>query len=277
MSERRPLSERYPFLWQLSVNKGILVRNIQDLVSKETISRTRQEEPLPYVVASYSVPMMKKGPGIDPVTQENKAVNVHIASSKLTGMIIHPGETFSFWKTVGSISRKKGYREGRVIKDNRLIVDVGGGLCNLANVICNAVLRSPLTITEFHQHSDALACDLDHRIPMANGTSVAYNYVDYRFKNETDADFQLVIICPDDTLTAELRSTHPFDQTYRITEDDHHFEKEGDTYYRISKIYKEVCDADGYLLNRELIWNNHSKVMFDPSMIPEDMIHTSEK
>lgn len=60
MSERRPLSERYPFLWQLSVNKGILVRNIQDWSRKETISRTRQEEPLPYVVASYSVPMMKR-------------------------------------------------------------------------------------------------------------------------------------------------------------------------------------------------------------------------
>lgn len=258
--------------WHLATFKGIAMRRLQDLLSSQTISKSRQDAPLPYVVSSFQSPMIKKGPGIDPQTQENKAVNVRIASRKLNGLVIHPGETFSFWITVGSISRRKGYLEGRVIKDNKLIVDVGGGLCNLANTLCNAVLRTPLSITEFHKHSDALACDLDHRVPMANGTSVAYNYVDYRFKNTTDADFQLMASCPGDTLTIELRSTRPFDKTYKITEDDHHFEKDGENYYRISRIYKEVYDAAGVQKARELIWDNRSKVLFDPSLIPEEMI-----
>ncbi len=59
---------------------------------------------------------------------------------------------------------------------------MGGGLCNLANTINLLVLHSPLEITEFHTHSDALAPDDGERIPLKDGTCVGYNYIDYRFK-----------------------------------------------------------------------------------------------
>ena len=60
---------------------------------------------------------------------------------------------------------------------------------------------------------------------------------------------------------------------YAITEDGHHFQKEGEKYYRVSKIYKETFDrATNSLLKRELNWDNHSEVMFDYSLIPEDQI-----
>ncbi len=72
-------------------------------------------------------------------------------------MMIHPGETFSFWKTVGKTTKKNGYKEGRIIKNNRLIAGVGGGLCNLGNTLHLLVLHSPLKVTEFHKHSNALA------------------------------------------------------------------------------------------------------------------------
>ena len=59
---------------------------------------------------------------------------------------------------------------------------LGGGLCNLANTIYWIVLHSPLEVTEFHQHSDALAPNEGKRMPFSSGTSVCYNNVDYRFK-----------------------------------------------------------------------------------------------
>lgn len=56
--------------------------------------------------------------------------------------------------------RKKGYKAGRVIERNKLILGIGGGgICNLANTINLLVIHSPLLITEFHTHSDALAPD----------------------------------------------------------------------------------------------------------------------
>ena len=118
--------------------------------------------------------------------QENKAVNLSLAAPKVNTVLIRPGETFSFWLTVGKTTKSKGYKDGRVIINNRLTPGIGGGLCNLSNTIHRLVLHSPLEVTEFHSHSDALAPDEGKRVPFSSGTSVSYNYIDYRFKNNTD-------------------------------------------------------------------------------------------
>ena len=47
-------------------------------------------------------------------------------------------------------------------------------------------MHSPLKVTELHTHSDALSPDHGTRVPFGTGTSVSYNYVDYRFKNITN-------------------------------------------------------------------------------------------
>lgn len=262
-----------PLFYNISMYKGILIRNIKDLFSKIKFAKNKENEKLKNVVSEYNSVIIKKGKGIDPVTQENKAVNIKIASSKISGIVIHPGEVFSFWRTLGTVNKKKGYKEGRVIKQDKLVKGTGGGLCNLANTINNLILHSPLEIIEFHKHSDALASDIDHRVPMANGTSVSYNYIDYRFKNNTDQDIQLLLWCDDSKLYGELRSERDFPLEYNIEEEDHHFEEEDGKYYRVSKIYKNTIDkSTKEIIDRELIWDNHSLVMFDSDLIPDNMI-----
>lgn len=276
MKRRKNFCDMNPFFYTLSTYKGIITRDIQDLFNKEKFARGKQEAQLPDLVYEYSSVMIKKGKGIDPKTQENKAVNIRLASDKITGILIRPGESFSFWKTVGSVTKRKGYKSGRVIRQNKLITGTGGGLCNLANTINNLILHSPMEITEFHQHSDALAFDLDHRVPMANGTSVSYNYIDYRFKNTTQQMFQLVLWCDDTTLYAQLRSEYETACRYELVEENHHFEKKGKRYYRVSKIYRNTIDkATEKNINKELIWDNHSLVMFDYHLIPKELIKES--
>jgi hypothetical protein len=85
---------------------------------------------------------------------------------------------------------------------------MGGGLCNLANTIHLLFLHSPLEVTEFHQHSDALAPDEGKRVPFSSGTSVVYNYIDYRVKNTTDQDVQLCLWCEDEKLFGEYYSDY---------------------------------------------------------------------
>ena len=135
-------------------------------------------------------------------------------------------------------------------------------------------MHSPLTITEFHKHSDALAPDAGGvRVPMSAGTSVSYNYIDYRFQNNTDQTFQLCIWCENEELKAELRSEHDVPYRYEIVEEDHHFHKEGDKYYRISKIYRDTIEkATQKMIDHQLIWDNHSMVMFDEALIPKEWI-----
>ena len=271
--KRRNFCELGPVAYEISTQKEILKRNIQNALSKETFAGEKASEPLPVLVSEYSSCMIKRGPGIDPVSQENKAVNLKIAGGFINGIIIHPGEVFSFWKLVGHATPKRGFKEGRVIQNDRLILATGGGLCNLANTVNHMVLHSPLSITELHTHSDALAMESGAREPFANGTSVCYNMVDYRFKNNTDQDFQLLLHCEGDTQYGELRCQKELPYKYTLAEEDHHFQKEGDDYYRVSKIYKLTIDKESEeVREKELVWDNHSLVMFSHDQIPPSLI-----
>lgn len=74
--------------------------------------------------------------------QRNKLVNLRLASAQINGLVVQPGETFSFWKLVGEPSAKRGYLDGLVISAGKLGRGVGGGLCQLANLIHWLVLNS---------------------------------------------------------------------------------------------------------------------------------------
>lgn len=261
--------------YEISLKKEIIKRHIRNILSGEHFSKKRSLQSMPAVIASYSGEMIKKGPGIDLQLQLNKAKNIELACSKIDGLVIEPGESFSFWHYVGKTFRGNGFSEGRVIVNGKLISGTGGGLCNLANTLNLLVMHSPLTITEIHHHSDALAPDPDNKYtPYGAGTSVNYNFIDYRFRNDTDQPVQLRTWCDGSILKAELRSVKEYPYNYHIVGEDHHFHKEENgKFYRKSKIYRETIDkATNKVINRELKWNNRSEVMFDYSLIPQELI-----
>ncbi len=262
-----------PTCYAISVKKEILKRHIKNLMSSDKLAKTKSDKILPNVVSSHSSNMIKRAPGVDLTLQLNKAVNIDLAGSKINGIVIRPGETFSFWDAVGKITKKKGYKEGRVLKNNKLIAGMGGGLCNLSNTLHLLILHSPLEVTEFHKHSDALAPDEGKRKPFSAGTSVSYNNLDYRFKNNTDQNVQLIVRCEGETLVAELRSEKPYPYRYELFEEDHHFKMEGEVFYRNSMIYRNVFDVQtDDLVEKEFVHKNHSKVMFDYDLIPKELI-----
>lgn len=136
-------------------------------------------------------------------------------------------------------------------------------------------MDSPLTVTEIHYHSDALAPDPNGiRVPYSTGTSVNYNFLDYRFRNDTEQVVQLFAWCDGDILRTELRTTKEFPFSYRIVEENHHFHLEDNgKFYRKSKIYREVIEkTTGEVVKRVLKWDNRSEVMFDYSLIPSEHI-----
>ena len=262
-----------PTTYKISLKKEILKRHIQNFKQGKKFSKIRKESLLPNLVSSHSIKLIKRGPGIDINLQKGKATNIQIAAQTLNHIIIKPGEEFSFWSLVGNTTKRKGYQEGRVIFNEEVVPGIGGGLCNLANLLHLLIVHSPMEITEFHAHSDALDPDKGERKPFANGTSVQYNNQDYRFKNNTDQVMQLRTWVDNEILFGELRSESQFPFTFQIIEEDHHFKKEGDHYYRNSMIYREKLDRKTEeILGKELILKNHSMVMYDPNLIPKEMI-----
>lgn len=262
-----------PTCYAISLQKEVLKRHIMNMTGNEKFAKTIQSKKLPNIVSSHSSNLIKRGKGIDITLQKNKAVNIKLSCEKINGIVIHPGEVFSFWKTVGKTTKRKGYKDGRVLVGNRIEPGIGGGLCNLGNTIHLLVLHSPLEVTEFHNHSDALAPDGEKRVPFSTGTCISYNNIDYRFKNNTDQDIQILVWCENEKLYAELRSEREFPWSYELVEENHHFKKENDKYYRISKIYKRVADkVTGEEISKELVLDNHSEVLFDYDLIPKELI-----
>ena len=273
MRQRKRFCDISPTCYAISIKKENCKRSLKDHLSKDRFAGTFQDDLLPNLVSAHSFALIRTGPGIDRTLQENKAVNIELAGACLSGLIIHPGEVFSFWRLVGKPTEKRGYKNGRVIVGDRIVPGVGGGLCNLGHAIHRLVLHSPLEVTECHSHSDALGPDEGPRIPFGTGTSVCYNHRDFRFRNTTDQDVQLIVCCRDGRSYAQLRSRRPFPWRYSLVEEDLHFRKEGEKYYRNSKIYRETVEKEtDTTIRRELVLDNHSEVLFDYALIPPDQI-----
>lgn len=274
MKKRRLFCEISPQCYKISLRKEYLVRDVKDLFGKEKFASEICTMPLPELVKEHRSPIMRKLEGVKPQLQMNKAVNLKISGDKINGIVIKPGETFSFWRLVGEPRERDGYLDGLVIKNNKLESGIGGGLCQLANLIHWLVLNSPLTVTELHHHTDALFPDAARRVPFGTGTSVFFKNIDYRFRNTTDRPVQLMIWQSDGYLCGELRATESFPFTYRITEDNQGFTEEDGEFFRVSQVYRLTLDKYRNVIKRELLLNNHSRVMYDYSLIPDERIIT---
>ena len=97
--------------------------------------------------------------------------------------------------------------------------------------------------------------------------------MDYQFKNTTNQPVQLLFWLSDTDLCGELRTTKPFPYRYRIVEEDSCFVREDDGWYRVSKVYRRVIEREsGKKVAKEPVLDNHSRVMYDPALIPPGQI-----
>lgn len=264
---RKLFCEISPLTYKISVCKCIMTRNIKDLFSKEKFAKTKGD-PLPILVYKHNSLIRRKLGNVDLQLQENKAVNLAISAPKVTNIIIKPGETFSLWKLLGKCSESEGYKVGLVIKHGQPDKGIGGGMCQFSNLIHWMILHTDMQITEHHHHNQVdLFPDYKRVIPFGTGTSIMYNYVDYRFKNTTDITYQLIIYTTDKYLCGELRADKRPNYKYHIEAEDVFFSKEKDgLVYRNGKVFRTKIDVKtGNKLNKELLMTNHARTYYDTS------------
>jgi vancomycin resistance protein YoaR len=82
-----------------------------------------------------------------------KVQNLRIAAAAIDGLVVQPGETFSFWRAAGRATRARGYVIGRELRQGCMIPTVGGGLCQLTNALSRVAHQAGLEIVERHSHS----------------------------------------------------------------------------------------------------------------------------
>ena len=271
---RKLFCEISPLTYRISVEKEVLKRDLRDLRKRVHFARERDESVLPVVVYRHNSLIRRRLGNVNMQLQENKAANLALAVACIDGVLIRPGDVFSLWKLVGRTSKRKGYKEGLTIERGKPSQGVGGGLCQLSNLIHWMVLHSELTITEHHHHDGLdLFPDFGRQIPFGTGTSISYNYLDYRFENKTDKVFQLKLWVDEEYLRGELRANAPLSHTFHIHAENEYFSRENGVVYRNGQVFRDIIDpVTGKYIESKLIRTNHAKVLYDcpPELIKEE-------
>ena len=271
MHRRKQFCQLGPWAYAISSARCKAVRSLQNMLAYGTLAREKQEERLPVCICRHKSLIRRRLGNVDMRLQENKAVNLSLAAPRVSGVLIRPGQVFSFWTLVGACTARKGYREGLTLANGQTKSGIGGGMCQFTNLIHWLVLHSPLEITEHHHH-DAydLFPDFGRQVPFGVGTSIVYNYLDYRFRNPTDQVFQLIVYTTEEYLCGELRAEHPLAVKYHICVQDEHFTCEDGVYYRNNVVLRTCVNKQtGNVLEKRVIKQSHARVMYDKQYIPE--------
>ena len=272
MKQRKLLSQRHPLLYFLAVWKRRLRRYGDWYFDNKKYAKQRTSEKLAFRIKKHQSVLLKKLGESDMQLQVNKVTNLNIATKQIDGILIRPGETFSFCKLVGFPTKRKGYLLGMELTFGEARAGIGGGICQISNLIHWLVIHSPLTVTERYHHSFDPFPDDGRVLPFGSGATVFYNYRDYQFTNNTDHTFQINLWFTDKCLEGELRINNELDYGYHVIEKDHKFLKIDGQYYRKNEIWRDkiLKFKSGQIVETELITKNFARVTYTPDSFIEE-------
>ena len=239
---------------------------------KNNFARNRNLNLLPDIVFEHKTPLLRKLKNVEMWLQYNKVENLKIAVKCLNGIVIRPGETFSYWRLIGRPSKRKGYKDGMVLYHGGFKAGVGGGLCQLSNLIYWMTLHTPLKIIERYRHSYDVFPDVNRTQPFGSGATCVYNYRDLQIYNDTDEDYQLFLTVDEEYLNGEWRTAKEQEVIYKIYEKKHWITHEyWGGYIRNNIIHRKTMDRVGNELSDEYVSENHAIMMYSPLLSSGDI------
>ena len=126
--------------------------------------------------------------------------NVRLAAKTINGMILLPGEEFSYNGAVGKRTAERGYQKAPAYSDGKSVMELGGGVCQVSSTLYKAVVLANLEILEHHNHTYESAY-----IGLGMDATVSWDGPDFRFKNNSTYPVKIVADYNDGALTCKIR------------------------------------------------------------------------
>ncbi len=136
----------------------------------------------------------------------NRIYNIGLTASRINGVLVPPGEIFSFNQTIGDISAATGFKQAYVIKEGRTVLDDGGGVCQDSTTLFRAVLNAGLPVVKRTAHAYRVSY-YEQGFPPGLDATVFYPSVDFQFKNDTGAHILIQAYTSGTTLYFDLYGT----------------------------------------------------------------------
>lgn len=249
------LSLRYPILAPIIIMIRAIQRRWADRVTN--FAAARSPELFGKVLFRHMSPLYRKSRDevSSPETYIGKIKNLERAIKDLQNLVIYPGQTFSLYQTIGKPSAMRGYVQGLQISRGNPVVGIGGGLCQIANLLYWSVLHTQLRVDERHHHSIDIFPDSGRTIPFGTGATLCYPTKDLRFTNTYNFPIQFEFIITESQLCLKIRSVEKDEYKYHITESDHSFFSVDGKVFRTNCIYRETI-SEGEVIKKEFMYQN---------------------
>ncbi len=114
----------------------------------------------------------------------SRVYNLTLAASRFNGVLVAPGETFSFNNVLGDVSLDTGYKKAYIIKDGKTVLDDGGGVCQVSTTLFRAVLDAGLPVIERRAHAYRVGY-YEQDSAVGFDATVYSPTTDFKFKNDT--------------------------------------------------------------------------------------------
>jgi vancomycin resistance protein VanW len=259
---RKRITQKFPFLLPLRVaqRKAFFYAGMR--LDGQTYAKTLHEELLPHKLFSADSGLYNPNTGFDMSYQENKVFNLKLAAKTLNGLLIKPGETFSFWQTVRHADKDTPYKDGLTITDGKLGIAESGGLCQMSNVLFWVLLHSPLTVVERHPHKAKVPNTRDGE-PQGVDATINEGWLDVKVKNETEVTFQIGITFDSENITGGLFTDKAMPFIYEVEGRDlSYFHKNGKVYQKISIYRLETAFDTREVLSESLLYENLCEINY---------------
>lgn len=136
----------------------------------------------------------------------NRNKNIEISAKAINNVIVGSGDYFSFNELTGPRDEVNGYQPAPEIINKKLVMGIGGGVCQTSSTLFNVVDQLPVTYVERHHHS----LDIGY-VPKGRDATVSYGALDFRFQNTREAPFLIKAIYGNGFLTIEVRTSKDYE------------------------------------------------------------------
>ena len=256
---RIALSKRYPHFKNIILHIRYIKKYIENF-KKYPLSSLKSPL-LTYTLTRHQSVLRRKLGDSDPRLQEQKIINIALSVNKLNGLVINPGETFSFWHVIGRPTVSRGFVGGMLLSDGKIVEGIGGGMCQMSNFLYWMFLHSDLTIIERHHHSRDVFPDSGRILPFGSGATIMYNFVDLQVKNTTRSPIQIHLWLTATHLKGQLRCDSRSDKKYHVYQKKHCFVKYEDEWYRFNEIWRDIS-VNGEIILQERVTCNFAPVLY---------------
>ena len=117
----------------------------------------------------------------------DRTTNLKLATNKINGTVLMPGETFSYNQVVGARTIAAGYKEAPIYVQGQVVDGLGGGICQITSTLYNAVLYANLEIVERSNHQF-----VPSYVTASRDATVVYGSIDFKFKNNRNYPIKLI-------------------------------------------------------------------------------------